>query len=211
MARACMALRMLEIVPLATVLTATRRSLACACFALCSRVQLKRSTFIALCKRLEGYSVGEEHLALSKPIGRARTFDEGMEKDLVSMCMGLKNQYHTIDDSHIIMCAAELIGVSRMSREQKLSALSRVRRGARCALCLTCMRCTVWRHAVAVRGEGATQGAARLHRPPSIGVRTRCEGTRCACRHTVPMTFARNRQIQRLRLTRCEITSSSQH
>ena len=112
-------------------LTATRRSLACARFGV-SLAQLKRSSFLATVTRLEGLAPGDEHLAAPKPIGRKRTFDVAMEKQLVEMCMQLKEQYFKIDDSHIIVCAAQVICESSMTREEKLAAYTRVRRSARC-------------------------------------------------------------------------------
>ena len=94
--------------------------------ALCSRAQLKRWAFIDTCRRLNGNAPGDEKFAAPCAIGRARTCDDGMEEDLVEMCMALKKEYHKIDDSHIIMCTAELIGASTMTPTEKREAYTRV-------------------------------------------------------------------------------------
>ena len=69
--------------------------------ALCSRVQLKRWAFINTCRRLNGNAPGDEKLAAPRAIGRARTRHDGMEKDLVEMCMALKKE------SQHLLCANE--------------------------------------------------------------------------------------------------------
>ena len=94
---------------------------------------MKRSSFLATVKRLAKCAVGDEQLAAPKPIGRTRTLDVAMEKKLVEMCLQLKEQYFKIDDSHIIVCAAQVIcDNDDMTREEKLAAYTRVSTCARC-------------------------------------------------------------------------------
>jgi hypothetical protein len=97
-----------------------------------SRAQLRRTSFLATCKRLALCEPGDEKSALAAPIGRRRTCDEEMEGKLVALCMSLKDTYHKIDDSMIIMVTAQVIAESAISAAEQQAALLRVR--VQCAL-----------------------------------------------------------------------------
>ena len=106
------------------------------------------------------------------------------------MCMALKGEYHKIDDSHIVMCAAQVIGGSAMTRDGKRAALSRVCRARPCFAQRVTLLYVVWRREMARRDEEAERRSAQVQRQATARARESNQGQTSDVT-SVPLTCAR--------------------